>query len=199
MSENVKTVLIASTAAITTLVGSAGRDVSRKQISLEASREQLRHDDVRRQRETEQRVYVKMMQTADAYLGTINRVALRNAPPTVLARELDRANDPAANAADEVDIIGSSRTRSRFVDELDPWITATDLPGLALPIQLSARSVVWERRHKNVFHFRYAAPLATGETINNFKYDDNPFLAFAARSTSSFPFAFEPMPSCDAG
>ena len=81
---------------------------------------------------------------------------------------------------------------SRYVDELDLWITATDLPGLAQPIKLFDR-VVWESRHRNVFHFAYWNAYATGDGRNDFVHANDPFLAFAARCTSSFPIAFQPM------
>jgi hypothetical protein len=50
---------------------------------------------------------------------------------------------------------------SRYVDELDLWITTTDLPGRSRPIKLFDR-VVWESRHRNVFHFAYWSDYATG-------------------------------------
>jgi patatin-related protein len=80
---------------------------------------------------------------------------------------------------------------SPYVDEIDLFITTTDLAGMPLPIRLSD-TVVYERRHRNVFHFKYASP-ESGEDRNDFVGENNPFLAFAARCTSSFPFAFEPM------
>ena len=81
-----------------------------------------------------------------------------------------------------------------FVDELDLFVTATDLQGITLPLQLSDR-VVYERRHKNVFHFSTSSDDVTGGvgSRNDFIRKNNSFLAFAARCTSSFPFAFEPM------
>lgn len=84
---------------------------------------------------------------------------------------------------------------SPYVDEIDLFITTTDLAGMPLPIRLSD-TVVYERRHRNVFHFKYASP-DSGEDRNDFVGENNPFLAFAARCTSSFPFAFEPMRLCD--
>jgi len=69
--------------------------------------------------------------------------------------------------------------------EMDVFITATDIQGLELPIQLADKTV-FEKRHRNVFHLR----LGDGE--NHFARERNPFLAFAARATSAFPFAFEP-------
>ena len=69
--------------------------------------------------------------------------------------------------------------------EMDVFITATDIQGLELPIQL-ADEPVFEKRHKNVFHLRFE----DGE--NHFARERNPFLAFVARATSAFPFAFEP-------
>ncbi len=75
--------------------------------------------------------------------------------------------------------------RDSLQTEMDVFITATDIQGLELPIQL-ADNTVFEKRHKNVFHLR----LGAGE--NHFARERNPFLAFAARATSAFPFAFEP-------
>ncbi|HEU4795395.1 MAG TPA: patatin-like protein, partial [Pyrinomonadaceae bacterium] len=85
---------------------------------------------------------------------------------------------------------------SPHVEELDLFITTTDLEGMLVPLRLSD-TVVYERRHRNVFHFKYATPEATGMERNDFLEGNDPFLAFAARCTSSFPFAFEPMRLAD--
>ena len=87
--------------------------------------------------------------------------------------------------------LGPEPPETPFVDELDLFVTATDIDGLPLEL-LQGDVTVSERRHKNVFHFRYARG-DDGSPANDFGADVNPFLAFAARSTSSFPFAFEPM------
>jgi patatin-related protein len=81
---------------------------------------------------------------------------------------------------------------SPYADEIDLYVTATDLVGLSLPIRL-AGGVVDEPRHRNVFHFSYATGQPGVEAHNHFGRGYNPFLAFAARCTSSFPVAFEPM------
>src|SRR6266566_3255957 len=89
---------------------------------------------------------------------------------------------------------------SPFVEELDLFVTTTDIEGIPLPIQL-ADGVVYERRYRNVFHFRYAPdprPKQDRTDGEDFRRDDfrkthDPFLAFAARCTSSFPFAFDAM------
>ena len=85
---------------------------------------------------------------------------------------------------------------SPHVDELDLFITATDIEGLPVPLRLSD-TVVYERRHRNIFHFKYGTEASTGYDRNDFLEKNNPLLAFAARCTSSFPFAFEPMRLCD--
>ncbi|MDQ5845568.1 MAG: patatin-like protein, partial [Acidobacteriota bacterium] len=85
---------------------------------------------------------------------------------------------------------------SPHVDELDLFITTTDIQGLTLPLRLSD-TIVYEKRHRNVFHFKYENPEATGKYRNDFLGTNDPFMAFAARCTSSFPFAFEPMRLCD--
>lgn len=81
---------------------------------------------------------------------------------------------------------------SCLVDELDLFVTTTDLQGLVTPIRL-VDTTVHERRHRKVFPFRYATEYSAGQVRNDFAKEVNPFLAFAARCTSSFPFAFEPM------
>jgi patatin-related protein len=85
---------------------------------------------------------------------------------------------------------------SPYVDEIDLFITTTDIAGTPVQIRLSD-TVVYERRHRNVFHFKYASKEASGDERNDFDRTNNPFLAFAARCTSSFPFAFEPMKLSD--
>jgi patatin-related protein len=86
---------------------------------------------------------------------------------------------------------------SPYVDEIDLFITTTDIAGTPVPIRL-CDTVVYERRHRNVFQFKYATrEAAEGEYRNDFARGNNPFLAFAARCTSSFPFAFEPMKLSD--
>ncbi|MGH9647299.1 MAG: DUF3376 domain-containing protein [Bryobacteraceae bacterium] len=70
--------------------------------------------------------------------------------------------------------------------EIDVFITATDLEGLELPIELADKTV-FEKRHRNVLHFRF------GDCENDFARERNPFLASAAQATSAFPFAFEPV------
>jgi patatin-related protein len=95
--------------------------------------------------------------------------------------------------------VEDSTRRSRLVDELDLWITATDIYGLAVPIDLWDRTV-YEKRHKNVFRFSYANPFASDDDAplrNDFVADLDPLLAFAARCTSAIPFAFEPMELAD--
>lgn len=91
-----------------------------------------------------------------------------------------------------------------FVDELDLFVTTTDLSGVTLPIRLSD-GVVYERRHRNVLRFMYSnrflyAHKDAGAELkdrNDFEAKFNPFLAYAARCTSAFPAAFEPMCLCD--
>lgn len=87
---------------------------------------------------------------------------------------------------------GGKGRRSPYVEELDLFVTSTDISGLTLPLQL-ADGVIKERRHRNTFQFIYTTEYASGEDRNDFDGAHNPFLAFASRCTSSFPVAFEPM------
>ena len=79
-------------------------------------------------------------------------------------------------------------TASPLVDELDLWVTATDLDGLERPIRLT-NATTRERRYANRYQFRFSRR----EGRNDFNGDVAPFLAYAARSSSAFPFAFEPI------
>jgi patatin-related protein len=85
----------------------------------------------------------------------------------------------------------TEKTQSPYVEELDLFVTATDFRGLPIRLQL-LDEVVEELRHRHVFRFRYADERSE-EPSNDFHADNNPFLAYAARCTSSFPFAFDPM------
>ena len=102
----------------------------------------------------------------------------------------------AFDGMDRLDPAGPSTPSrvSSYAEELDLYVTATDLRGLLLPIPL-ANGSEWERRYRNVFHFAYSTPEVSGaeDARNDFHQANNPFLAFVARSTSAFPFAFEPM------
>jgi patatin-related protein len=86
--------------------------------------------------------------------------------------------------------VSHGSTVSPLADEIDLFATTTDIEGIPVPIQLFD-NVVYERRYRNAYHLRFA-----GGEQNDFQADNNPFLAFAARCTSSFPFAFEPMQLC---
>ena len=81
---------------------------------------------------------------------------------------------------------------SPLVDELDLYMTTTDIRGSVVPLRLFD-DVVYEKRFKQVYHFQYA-----GLSRNDLRDENAPFLAFASRCTSSFPFAFEPMTVADA-
>jgi patatin-related protein len=70
--------------------------------------------------------------------------------------------------------------------EIDLFATTTDINGRVIPLRL-ADMLVWERKYKEDFHFRFS------QRYSDFGEENNPFLAFVARCTSSFPFAFEPM------
>ena len=99
-------------------------------------------------------------------------------------------------ALEQMGASSASDDEPPLVTELDLFVTTTDIEGLPLPINLSD-AVIYERRYRNVFHFRYA-PRPIGKpskelSRDDFRKEDDPFLAFAARCTSSFPFAFDAM------
>jgi patatin-related protein len=86
----------------------------------------------------------------------------------------------------------NGETGRALVKDLDLFVTATDLQGLKVPIRL-ADELAYERRYRHDFHFRRRHRGDGSTLLNDFKDENNEILAFAARCTSSFPFAFEPV------
>jgi patatin-related protein len=82
--------------------------------------------------------------------------------------------------------------RPAFVEQLDLAVTATDLLGVPLPIRLSEQRSIDERVYRKVFRFSHGTRPTTGELHSDFDHLDL-MLGFAARATSSFPMAFEPV------
>jgi patatin-related protein len=106
---------------------------------------------------------------------------------------LDGMEDPARPS--------SATTRSPYASEIDLYVTTTDFHGKPVSLRLADQSIS-ELRHRSVFRFRYRRDPAwvhaqPGATVpaptNEFHAGVNPWLAVAARCTSSFPLAFEPM------
>ena len=80
-----------------------------------------------------------------------------------------------------------------LVEDLDLFCTTTDLRGMPVDIALTDETVT-EQRYRNVYHFRRRTMAGDPQDHeHDFRDEMDPFLAFAARCTSSFPFAFEPM------
>ncbi len=88
---------------------------------------------------------------------------------------------------------------SPYADQIDLWVTSTDLNGRPEPVALSDQARLGKERevdHHTRFHFIYDA---TGfdTPISMFQNGYDPLLAFAARATSSFPAAFRPVQPID--
>jgi patatin-related protein len=81
---------------------------------------------------------------------------------------------------------------SPLVDELDLFVTGTDMQGRILQLRL-ADKVVSEYRHRNVFRFRYRSARASEINHSEFGPEFNAFLAFVARATSAHQAAFSPI------
>ena len=109
-------------------------------------------------------------------------------PASLLAgdRLLDRASKAIAAMGD------GPISAPQYADQLDLTVTMTDLQGLWGPIRL-ADWTVCEPQHRADLKFVYATADATGGDRNDFSEKDDRMLAFAARATSSFPFAFSPI------
>jgi len=120
-------------------------------------------------------------------------------PPTSLLNS-QRMYYRLLEAFDEMDQSApkSEDDLSPFVEELDLYVTATDIRGLWLPVPL-ADTEAHEYRYRTVFRFYYSTSDEPSDRSQDFLKENNPFLAFAARATSSFPFAFEPIKLEDVG
>lgn len=114
---------------------------------------------------------------------------LRQPKPKSLL-DSQRMLDVLRFALDGMDKASPPTPAASLAEELDLFITTTDLHGLPVPLRL-ADAFVQERRHRNVFQLRYDR--RPGTARNDFRPQNNAFLAFVSRCTSAFPFAFEPM------
>jgi len=87
----------------------------------------------------------------------------------------------------------ANTTATPHISSMDLFVTATDLRGIQTTLRLSDGEA-YEHIHKHVFPFRYReeASIRTS-SLNHFLGEFDPMLAFAARSTSSIPPAFEPV------
>jgi patatin-related protein len=149
----------------------------------------------------------------DADLAPIEQLWFDEGDIAKLLNDADSYDDLRVPPSDPVSLLNSRRMYSKLLDafdlmdggavakrqaaftsplteRLDLFATTTDIEGIPVPIRLFD-NVVYERRHRNAFHLRF-----TSGQRNDFQHDNNPFLAFTARCTSSFPFAFEPMQLC---
>jgi patatin-related protein len=85
--------------------------------------------------------------------------------------------------------------KPQLAERVDLAVTTTDLQGLWLPF-MTADGSIDEPRHRLVFNFASPSDETTGEPREDFDGQDE-MLAFAARATSSFPAAFEPVRASD--
>ena len=89
-------------------------------------------------------------------------------------------------ALEAVDEAASGAAGGPRAEQLSLVVTATDLAGVPVRMRLADR-VAEERDHKHAFEFR-----RDERGRDDFDRSSNALLAFAARTTSSFPVAFEP-------
>ena len=139
--------------------------------------------------------------------ASYDKLGLRRGKPPQSALNSRRMYWMLLDALDGMDRARAPRNEnfeSPYVDELDLWITTTDVRGVTVPTR-PLRPLRLREASSEVFRFVYGSGYARGQlgpepgTIqseppqNDFRRPNNPFLAFAGRCTSSFPFAFEPM------
>lgn len=136
-----------------------------------------------------------------SYSSTVPELVDRSAKPTSLLNS-DRMYAKLCDAMRamqplKVTTWPSDKLGSPLVEEVDLFVTTTDIRGSVVPLRLFDK-VVNELRYKQRYRFSYPngvtpSPDDIKPAGNDFDAVNTPFLAFAARCTSSFPFAFEPM------
>ena len=94
-------------------------------------------------------------------------------------------------AFENIDSAENNPVTSSMVDEVDLFVTLTDFWGLPIPVRLFDK-IINERNYRRRLHFKFRR-----DGDNDFEKENYPFLAFAARCSSSFPVAFEPMKLSD--
>jgi len=128
-------------------------------------------------------------QAADALPGGLP--AQPDGPKSLLSS--DRMYRKLLQALEDMHKSAGTVDASPLVETLDLYVTTTDIAGAPVALRLFDK-VVYERRHKQRFHFSYPTRVAgAGADAQDFDAGNHAFLAYAARCTSSFPFAFEPM------
>ena len=134
--------------------------------------------------------FVKLLNDEESTVDRINkqtiRLGLENQNPPLSLLNSQRMYLKLLTAFDRMD--DEESIAEPFVDEVDLFVTMTDYWGIPVPIRLFDQ-LIHERRHRQNLHFRFRKDDDLNEFVENFY----PFLAFSARSTSSFPLAFDPM------
>ncbi|MGH1493707.1 MAG: patatin-like protein [Acidimicrobiales bacterium] len=90
---------------------------------------------------------------------------------------------------------GAELDGTRLVDDVDCYVTTTDLRGVAETVRLDTTGamVIEELRRRGVFHFTDRRPQEfAAETKTQLDADHDAVLAFAGRATAAFPGAFQP-------
>lgn len=92
-----------------------------------------------------------------------------------------------------------SQSQASLINEVDLFVTLTDFWGMPIHLKLFDK-IIYERNHRRRLYFKYRKNRAVNTDngiVNDFSKENYPFLAYAARCTSSFPVAFEPMKLSD--
>lgn len=116
-------------------------------------------------------------------------VRVPNLPRNRKPRSLLNSQRMYRKLLDAFDGMEGTASGAALVEEVDLFVTATDLEGLPVRLQLGGGEVAEERQYRKRFHLAFNS-FDAGH--NDFTREDNPFLAFVSRCTSSFPVAFEP-------
>lgn len=128
----------------------------------------------------------------DLWLNLADLGMLGSPKSWVLPLDGDRVLTEAFGALDEQR--KSDGYSGPLVDQIDLYVTATDLDGVRRRLRLGQSDDLAEREHRHSFHFAMGRVGSTGADLNEFDADNGAIaaLAFAARCTSAHPVAFWP-------
>jgi patatin-related protein len=129
----------------------------------------------------------KLLNDAESVKGT--RLAPQYPPASLLNGRRMYEKLVAAFDSMDAEVPGSAFEAGR----VDLFVPTTDIRGEVIKLQVS-NAMAREKRHRQRFHFKYDP----SSERNEFHHDQNLILAYSARCTSSFPFAFEPFTWRDA-
>ncbi len=133
----------------------------------------------------------------DLMAGNDPAVPRSNEPPKALldGRRFHRILfDALVDLSEQAANLDDGSGRGRLVDDVDCYVTTTDLRGVAETVRLDTEGTmeIQELRRRAVFHFSDRKPSQTRDRETQLDGSHDAVLAFAGRATSAHPAALYP-------